>query len=73
MKCDICLRAGTENPFAAKDGCSNYQNSTLVRHQESKGHVSAIKTSKLRSDIVVAKARSQEKSTELINEKMNKL
>ena len=58
-------RAGTENPF----GCSNYQNSTLVRHLESKGHVNAIKTLKLRSDIAVTKARSQEKSTELINEK----
>ena len=63
------MRAGTENPFAAKDGFSNYQNSTLARHQESKGHVNAIRTLKLCSDLAVAKAHSQEKSTELIIEK----
>lgn len=50
MKCNHCLHAKKSNPFATSSGCTNFQNSTLKRHQESKDHADAVSQLKLRTD-----------------------
>ena len=42
MYCNVCISAKDSiNPFT--EGCINFQNSTLSRHQESKAHINSIK------------------------------
>lgn len=47
MLCDTCIRAKATNPFT--DGCTNFQKSTLTRHQDSKSHADSVKTLQLRT------------------------
>ena len=55
MFCDTCLTAkACSNPFT--EGCTNFQNSTLLRHQDSKVHETSIKTVQLKSHF--SRARS---------------
>ena len=41
MTCNVCTRAGKKNPFTS--GCTNFQNSILMRHKISKDHVESVK------------------------------
>ena len=50
MKCNHCVSTKKCNPFASENGCLNFQNSTLVRHQESKDHSDAVKQLQLRNN-----------------------
>ena len=34
MKCHPCVNTRQNNPFSAGSGCTNFRNSTLVRHQK---------------------------------------
>ena len=34
MKCHPCVNTQQNNPFSAGSGCTNFRNSTLVRHQK---------------------------------------
>ena len=55
MFCDTCLTAkACSNPFT--EGCTNFQNSTLLRHQDSKVHETSIKTLQMKSHF--SRARS---------------
>ena len=55
MFCDTCLTAkACSNPFT--EGCTNFQNSTLLRHQDWKVHETSIKTLQLKSHF--SRARS---------------
>ena len=60
MTCDICIRAGGENTFTGT-GCTNFQNGTCVRHQESKSHVDCAKILQLRSNFDSAKKNADQK------------
>ena len=55
MFCVTCLTAkACSNPFT--EGCTNFQNSTLIRHQDSKAHETSIKTLQMKSHF--SRARS---------------
>ena len=34
IKCHLCVNTPQNNPFSAGSGCTNFRNSTLVRHQK---------------------------------------
>ena len=49
MKCSPCVKTRQDNPFVT--GCENYRSSTLVRHQKTASHITALKTLKLSSNM----------------------
>ena len=51
MKCHPCVNTRQNNPFSAGSGCTNFRNSTLVRHQKTSAHTDALKGLKLQSDM----------------------
>ena len=51
MKCHPCVNTGQNNTFSADSGCTNFRNSTLVRHQKASAHTDALKGLKLQSDM----------------------
>ena len=53
MKCDPCIKTKQNNPFTTENGCMNFRNSTLVRHQSTSSHVDALEKLKLRKDMTV--------------------
>ena len=61
MRCDTCLRASASNPFTTAEGCSNYQNSALTRHQDSKTHTDSVKKLQLRSHFATAVQKASSK------------
>ena len=50
MKCHPCVNTRQNNPFSGS-GCTNFRNSTLVRHQKTSAHTDALKGLKLQSDM----------------------
>ena len=55
MKCHPCVNTRQNNPFSAGSGCTNFRNSTLVRHQKTSAHTDALKGLKLQSDMKKSK------------------
>lgn len=51
MKCHPCIKTCQDNPFVSP-GCTNFRSSTLVRHQKTTGHISALNLAKLSGDMV---------------------
>ena len=51
MKCHPCVITRQNDPFSAGSGCTNFRNSTLVRHQKTSAHTDALKGLKLQSDM----------------------
>ena len=51
MKCHPCVNTRQNNPFSAGSGCTNFRNSTLLRHQKTSAHTDALKGLKQQSDM----------------------
>ena len=49
MKCHPCVNTRQNNPFSAGSGCTNFRNSTLVRHQKNSAHTDTTSISCKRS------------------------
>ena len=49
MKCHPCVNTRQNNPFSAGSGCTNFRNSTLVRHQKTSAHTDTTSISCKRS------------------------
>ena len=69
-QCAFCLRSKASNPFTSEKGCTNFQNSTLVRHQECKSHMDSVLKLKLRSQFDSACQKAKQRINEEENEKM---
>ncbi|XP_060063627.1 uncharacterized protein C17orf113-like [Ylistrum balloti] len=68
MKCDTCIRAGKKsNPFV--NGCTNFQKSTIVRHEQSVVHTDALRAIELskhfKKSADTAKERSEKVHTDV--------
>ena len=70
MQCDFCLRSKASNPFTSEKGGTNFQNSTLVRHQECKSHMDSVLKLKVRSQFHSACQNAKQRFYEEGNEEM---
>lgn len=52
MTCTVCIKTGKKNPFTT--GCTNYQHSTLTRHESSNDHRDGLKNLALQKNFQTA-------------------
>ena len=65
MKCHPCVNTRQNNPFSAGSGCTNFRNSTLVRHQKTSAHTDALKGLKLQSDMKKSMKKAEHEQIQL--------
>ncbi|XP_045172073.2 zinc finger protein 862-like [Mercenaria mercenaria] len=65
MFCATCSQINKSNPFTS--GCTNFQMSTLTRHQYSKDHSDSVKKLKLQSDFKKSLSNSTNKFNEIFD------
>ena len=68
MKCSLCLKHGRKNVFTS--GCTDYQHSSLVRHQKGTHHQLAISASKAFQAFKTGVARVQTTANEGLKPQM---
>ena len=64
MKCHPCVNTRQNNPFSGS-GCTNFRNSTLVRHQKTSAHTDALKGLKLQSDMKKSMKKAEHEQIQL--------
>ena len=64
MKCHPCVNTRQNNPFSGS-GCTNFRNSTLVRHQKTSAHIDALKGLKLQSDMKKSMKKAEHEQIQL--------
>ena len=64
MKCHPCVNTRQNNPFSGS-GCTNFRNSTLVRHQKTSAHTDALKGLKLQSDMKKSMRKAEHEQIQL--------
>ena len=70
MLCETCISATSlANPFT--EGCTNFENSTYLRHQESKIHMNSVQVLTMCSNFVTACKTALEISDEELSAKLN--
>ena len=65
MKCNPCVNTRQNNPFSAGSGCTNFRNSTLVRHQKTSAHTDSLKGLKLQSDMKKSMKKAEHEQIQL--------
>ena len=70
MLCDFCVRASASNPFTTEGGCKNWQNSTLVRHQQSHDHIESVQKLELRANMAKSYKKAESRNTALQSDKI---
>lgn len=77
MHCDVCLHYKASNPFTSEEGCTHFQNSMLMRHQECKSCMDSTLKLKLCSQFEAAcqnaKQRFHDKASEQIQSYVKQL
>ena len=64
MKCHRCVNTRQNNPFSGS-GCTNFRNSTLVRHRKTSAHIDALKGLKLQSDMKKSMIKAEHEQIQL--------
>ena len=72
MKCHPCVNTRQNNPFSAGSGCTNFRNSTLVRHQKTSAHTDVLKGLKLQSDMKKSMKKAEHEQIQLQKSSLKK-